>query len=138
MTGPANRGRSKAQVSLEFLVLAAAFLSFMGVWLSLILSVKGGMENGLSLSSLESTASDIREAADAACLMGEGSKRTVSLDAMQNQGAIVSLSGKKVTVSSGKLKVDRALRCPAKDASFSLRKSLILENTEGKIITRAS
>ncbi len=127
----ARLGRGKAQVSLEFLVLLAAFLAFLTVWLSLILKVEGGIEKSLEFSRLEAAASDIREAADAVCLMGPGSSNAMKVSG----NAKLTLSGKEMALEMGGRAVKEVLRCESSGKSIAIAgpSELVLENLEGKI-----
>ena len=131
MAALATRRFERAQVSLEFLVLMAAFLAFLLVWLSLILDVKKGIDGSLSFSLLMATASDLREAADAVCLMGPGSSKEVAIKA----GAAVELSGREMRVSSSGKVASLALRCETIGGKDKLagNSAVVFQNEEGKI-----
>lgn len=122
---------AKAQVSLEFLVLFVAFMAFLSVWVSLILTVAEGVGESIEFSNLCALGADIREAADAVCLMGPGSSRVVEPDF----GAEVGFSGRTLTVSSGGMKVVESMRCESARASMKLNigGELRIENREGKL-----
>ncbi|MFH0818158.1 MAG: class III signal peptide-containing protein [Candidatus Micrarchaeota archaeon] len=124
-------GEKRAQVSLEFLVLLAAFLAFTGVWLSLIFSVEHGITKSLEYSKIEALASDIREAADAICLMGPGSSKEVKI----GLSAKLEFSGKEMKLSSGGKVVKKPLRCETFSETAKLAEigMVFLENVEGKI-----
>lgn len=120
----------KAQVSLEFLILLSAFIAFMGVWLSLILSVENGITKSLGYSKLEALASDIWEAADAVCLMGPGSTKKISA-----ADSALEFSDKTITVSLGKTKITKLSRCVVERAELNVgeKQELFLKNAGGKI-----
>ncbi len=132
MMGSADRllGR-RAQVSLEFLVLLAAFLAFIGVWLSLIFSVESGVSNSLEYSRLESLASDIQEGADGVCLMGPGSSKVVKV----GWEVKLVLSGKELTAEANGKKITALLRCESWGGSVEVSEGdeLIVKNVRGKI-----
>ena len=127
----ARLGGRRAQVSLEFLVLLAAFLAFLSVWLSLILKVEGGIERSLEFSRLEAAASDIREAADAVCLMGPGSSKSVPVGGDSE----VTFSRKQLELEANKRVVREALRCESFGESIEIAGTgeLVLENAGGVI-----
>jgi hypothetical protein len=126
--------QAKGQVSLEFLVLIAAFLSFLAVWASLILSVKVGIEKNLLAATLAGIASDLQQGADSVCLMGEGNVLEVEV----RGDAKVELLDKAVVVSKDSLQARRELRCKASEAEFSVSKRNVisLENNEGTVFAK--
>ncbi|MFH1447866.1 MAG: class III signal peptide-containing protein [Candidatus Micrarchaeota archaeon] len=121
---------TRAQVSLEFLILFMAFLAFISVWLSLILTVGDGIEESVAFSRLDALASDVREAADAVCLMGPGSSRSLTVGT-----ADIGFSERTVTVSSENEKVRKRLRCACvtKQLSFEGETKLVIKNIKGTI-----
>ena len=132
MKACANSIRAKkAQVSLEFLVLLMAFMTFMSLWLSLILVVKNGIGDSIEFSKLEAIGSDIRETCDAVCLMGPGSSRTVGVE----MDAKTEFFGKKITLYAGKAKTEEILRCRINSATISLDKNdeLVVKNIGGMV-----
>jgi uncharacterized protein (UPF0333 family) len=131
MAGFAIKANSRAQVSLEFLVLLTAFLAFMSIWLSLIFSVKDGVSKSLDNSQLGALASDVREAADAVCLMGEGSAKEVEISGNLK----IELAGKMLVLSSKAGEIKKTLRCPAIGTSVLVREKekVIVQNLGGKI-----
>ena len=62
---------------MEFLVLFAAFLAFLGIWFGVIARTGEGVQKGVEAAYLQETAARIAGALDSACLMGEGNVRVV-------------------------------------------------------------
>lgn len=127
----ADRKHSRAQVSLEFLVLLTAILAFLSIWLSLILSVRTGVTTSLDHLQLEAMASDLREAADAVCLMGPGSSKEAELAG----GVRIDFSTDSFTLYSGKERIKKELRCPGTESSVSIpkKRTALIRNADGRI-----
>ena len=69
--------REKGQASLEFLLVLAAFLGFLAVWVGLFNQVEEGAGNALLSQSARLALADIASAANSVSSMGEGSMITV-------------------------------------------------------------
>ncbi|MFH1470249.1 MAG: hypothetical protein ABIF01_00715 [Candidatus Micrarchaeota archaeon] len=114
------------------MVVIAAVLAFISVWFSLILNVKGGIEGSRELLELEAAASDLREAADAVCLMGPGSSREVEVKIGAGK---LELEKKGLELSVGSRTVQKTLRCECMTRAIKIGESPILfENKGGKIV----
>ena len=120
----------KGQVSLEFIVLLMAFMAFLSVWFSLLSSVREGISDSLEFTHLQSSAADIREAADASCLMGEGSSRSVR----SGVKGTLRFEGKGFSLKSGDKSAFETLRCIAEGETEVLPGAeLVLSNSGGGI-----
>jgi len=115
----------KAQVSLEFLVLAAAFLAFLAAWLPVIAKVKGSAESGAEAAYLQEAAARIAGALDSVCLMGEGNVRVVEIRLARD--AKLELTGRKLFLVAGGNAVEKDLRCEAEGAGMVLEDGERLE-----------
>ncbi|MDO8339029.1 MAG: class III signal peptide-containing protein [Candidatus Burarchaeum sp.] len=91
--------RSRAQVSLEFLIILAAFLAFLAVWIPVLGKINDGAQQGIATGYAKESAARLAAALDDVCMLGEGNVRLVE---MRLAGpARVEGKGKKVFVVSG-------------------------------------
>ncbi len=119
MTGFNGRRRARGQVSLEFLVLFAAFLAFLGIWFGVIARTGEGVQKGVEAAYLQETAARIAGALDSACLMGEGNVRVV--EAKLAGSAQLEVRGRRLFLTGeGGNAVREDLECDAGGALFAL------------------
>ena len=98
----------KAQVSLEFLVLMAAFLAFLAAWLPLIGKMKADSERALSISYARESAARLAGALDDVCMLGGGNVREVDVRLVggarvEGKGNRVFIVGKEYAVGADRL-----------------------------------
>lgn len=109
----------RGQASLEFLVLFAAFLAFLGIWFGVIARTGEGVQKGVEAARLEEAAARIASALDSACLMGEGNVRVV--EAKLAGKAQLEVRGKRLfLVGESGNAVRENLECDAGGALFAL------------------
>lgn len=77
-------GSGRAQVSLEFLILFAAFLAFLLVWIPLINNFKKASEFGIGVRYAELFISDLKNSVNEVCVLGSGNKRIINMNIMGN------------------------------------------------------
>ncbi|MFH1286105.1 MAG: hypothetical protein ABIH99_06000 [Candidatus Micrarchaeota archaeon] len=95
----------KAQISLEFLVVFVALLSFLALWGVAITNVREGVERSSSIKYAELALSDVKNAVDDVCVTGAGNKRTLAITAksefdisVENGNMLVAnVKGEKIT-----------------------------------------
>jgi len=98
----------RAQVSLELLVLVAAFLAFLAAWLPVLGGIKEGAERGIAVSLARDSAARLAGALDDVCMLGEGNARVVEVRLaggarVEGRGKKVFVVGKDYTVGADRL-----------------------------------
>ncbi len=101
---------AKGQVSLEFLLVAVAFLAFLSVWISLVFTVKDGVERSIEIERIRGIASDVRNTADAVCIMGPGSSKSIEIEDVR-----LEFKGKELIAHTDSDKIQYSLRCECED-----------------------
>ncbi|MFA6036055.1 MAG: class III signal peptide-containing protein [Candidatus Micrarchaeia archaeon] len=119
MTGFNRQEQARGQVSLEFLVLFAAFLAFLGIWLGVIARTGEGVQAGVEAADLQATGARLASALDSACLMGDGNVRIV--EAQLAGAAQVEVRGDRLFLIGEKGAVRQELKCDAGTALFELQ-----------------
>jgi hypothetical protein len=104
---------------LEFLVLFAAFLAFLGIWLGVIARTGEGVQAGIEAADLQATGARLASALDSACLMGEGNVRIV--EAQLAGAAQVEVRGDRLFLVGKSGAVREELKCDAGSALFDLQ-----------------
>jgi len=99
---------SRAQVSLEFLILVAAFLAFLAAWLPVLGKVKAETEQGIAISFARESAARLAGALDDVCMLGEGNVRLVDLNvvgsaSVEGKGKRVFIVGEDYAVSANRI-----------------------------------
>jgi len=87
---------SRAQVSLEFLIILAAFLAFLAVWIPVLGKINSGEEQGIAVGYARESAVRLAGALDDVCMLGEGNVRIVEMR-LARPGRVEG-KGKKVFV----------------------------------------
>ena len=131
-----REGKGLGQASLEFLILLAAFMSFLFAWVFVLQGVREKGEEAFSKSFAELALGDLQAAGNEVCLAGDGSVKKVEVSLwnparMEGQGSFIILSS--LNFSSF-----RKLGCPA-SASVALNKNAIVrvENQGGTVIFKS-
>ena len=87
----------RGQVSLEFLIILAAFLAFLAVWIPVLGKINSGAQQGIAVGYAKESAVRLAAALDDVCMLGQGNVRVVE---MRLAGpAQVEGKGKKVFVT---------------------------------------
>ncbi|VVC04591.1 Uncharacterised protein [Candidatus Burarchaeum australiense] len=101
-------GCARAQVSLEFLVLVAAFLAFLAAWMPVISRINADAGKGIAEMQARETASGLAAALDDVCMLGEGNVRMVDVKLagpadVEGRGKRVFVVGKGYAVAADML-----------------------------------
>lgn len=86
----------RAQLSLEFLILLAAFLAFLALWIPVLAKVKAGSEEGMAIAYARESAARLAGALDDVCMLGRGNVREIEMRLVGP--AQIEGKGKKVFV----------------------------------------
>ena len=88
---------SKAQISLEFIIILAIALSFIILWIPAIITTQNSTQSTIDKYYLEKAAEDVSYSSDTICILGEGNERELYLVASKNL-TITSNISKKFTI----------------------------------------
>ena len=124
----------RAQLSIEFLILLAAFLAFLILWVPLVFGVRQAGEDVLAREYAKLALADIKNAAEDVCVLGKNNARGVN----------VNLKGEwKVTTSENEIKIgngatvfNEKTRCALERAEFGLsgREIVVIKN-DGEFVS---
>lgn len=87
-----------AQVSLEYMLVMLALLTFLTVWFSSILSTQTTVNTALERSETALLADRLAEAINSVCLMGSGNKRVLKVSSLGETRVI--LNGTHLTIGN--------------------------------------
>ena len=124
----------KAQASVELLLVSAAFLAFLAVWLPAINSIMAQGKQAIALSHAELALSDLAGAGEELSILG--SKNAQELLIRMPCNAEADFSGKKATMSACGAELSRPIRFSSPSAirlSAGLNR-VAVENRNGEII----
>ena len=130
----------RAQASLELLLLVLAFLAFFAVWFPLISLLENAARQSVSFNEARLALSDLKGAAESACIMGGGSFQKSVVRVPEN--SVFSASGNALHLSfstgSRQFELEETVSCKLK--SFVLDASreteFEVENEKGTISVR--
>jgi len=124
----------RAQISLEFIIIFAISLSFLILWLPLVLKTGEDTTSQISDFYIKDISYDLQYISDSLCILGEGNKRQI--DMMTNHIIAINSSGKSFTVSDESQNLTSPTKCRM-NVSLILdkgRTSLIIKN-ENEVIS---
>ena len=125
--------KNRAQVSIEFLVLFAAFLAFLVAWMPVINSVRAKAENGIDYALARMAASDLAYAIDDVCFSGPGNVRMVEVR-MRGPEKIIGGNGVVKVVANGRMLAERKARCaPTFELAFGGSGAVSVRNEGGGV-----
>jgi uncharacterized protein (UPF0333 family) len=124
----------RAQISLEFIIIFAIALSFLILWLPLVLKTGEDTTSQISDFYIKDISYDLQHISDSLCILGEGNTRQI--DMVANHPILINSSGKSFTVSDESQNLTSPTKCRM-NISLVLdkgRTSLIIKN-ENEIIS---
>jgi uncharacterized protein (UPF0333 family) len=126
----------RAQLSLEFIIILAITLSFLALWLPVIVSTQKSTQANIDDFYLKNTAEDISHSSDTLCILGEGNEREITIVANRGINITSSRTDNSFTVSDGISNISKDTKCMI-NISGTIQKgrtNIILKN-ENEIIS---
>lgn len=129
--------RTRAQVSLEFLLVLAAFLAFLALWVPVQIELIETTKASLQAKQLQLALADVKNAADAVCTLGNGNEKTIGITtpdatlAMENN----TLSIKSTGNASRQFSLEEQTRCVLENKTINLsgKTSLTIMNEKQEV-----
>jgi hypothetical protein len=128
------RTTSKAQITLELLLLFAVFLSFLIFWIPLVEGAKNDILKKIRKEYMAHTVADLKNQIDEICVLGPGNKRAVNVNLLSESK--ISYYGKTLTVTDidSQKQISVETQCEIESDAQTINKEvLIVENIAGKI-----
>lgn len=127
----------RAQLSLEFLILLAAFVAFLIVWIPLVLGIKEAGEDALAREYAKLALADMKNAADDVCVFGKNNAREVRADLMGEWKIGVNENEMRISNAHGVIFSEKT-KCALERAEFELKNGdeVIVKNN-GKFVSIA-
>ena len=88
----------KAQVSLEYMLVMLALLTFLTIWFSSILKTQTAVNTALKHSETTLLVDKLSEAINSVCLMGSGNKRVLKI--FSSEGLHVVMNNTHITIGN--------------------------------------
>ena len=119
----------KAQISLEFLLILGLSLSLILVYASLFLKLKGDIDKFVSESYIKNLLITLERNIYEICLLGDGNKRNVKVNLLQE----IEVSSSNNILRVGNYSISSS--CNFEANSEKIKRGIIkIENSNGKIL----
>ncbi|MEW6329734.1 MAG: class III signal peptide-containing protein [Candidatus Micrarchaeota archaeon] len=124
----------RAQVSLEFLILLAAFVAFLTIWVPLVFGVRQAGEDALSREYAKLALADIKNAADEVCILGKNNAREIELNLRGKWK--MSVEGSEIRIDNGATSFTEKTKCAMERDEFELdgRETVVIKN-DGEFVS---
>ena len=132
-----RKQKLKAQISLEFILILAITLSFLVLWLPVIIKTQNNTRSTISDFYIKKGADDIAYTADTLCILGEGNEREIVLITDKEMN-ITSANSKLFTVSNEAGSISKITKCKINISTIinKGRTSIILKNSNEVILIK--
>lgn len=124
----------RGQLTLEFLILFAVFLSILGLWIPVMDGVKTNTEQTITNLQIDSVLTNLIVLADEICILGPGNKRTISFSFLEK--ILLRSSGHNLELIkyNSKDSVGGKTRCSFVNTELNLNtQKIFIVNKNGKI-----
>lgn len=117
----------KGQVSLEALIVLAALLAALALWLGGVNSANSAVASLMGAHQARLAAGKLAAGINAVCVMGVGNALELELYVPGN--ATFSYDGENVSLPWGNVTFTERVHCPFEEFSVAGRRALTIENT---------
>lgn len=125
----------RAQITLEFMLLFAVFLSFLLVWVAMISNARSDITRTMSVMYKQNTLDTIVQSADEICILGTGNIRSIEVLLMTDSA--IFASGNTLSIRDDYGDSTEKTRCSLSMDSTIMRKGVLsLENANRTIIIK--
>ena len=121
----------RGQLSLEFLLIFAVFLSVIGIFLMSFTKIKTQTENSLDQTLVNKFGNDLAYTINSLCVLGDGNKREL----MPISGSNFSLICNQdiITVSSHGQNITYSVNCNTECSNLTNNGNIKIENKNGTV-----
>ncbi len=124
----------RAQLSIEFLILLAAFVAFLIIWVPLVFGVRQTGEDALSREYAKLALADIKNAADDVCVLGKNNARELEINL--KGGWKVTAGGNEIKFGNGAAVFSEKTKCALERAEFELSgRGVVIVKNDGEFVS---